>query len=345
MQATERAFPLPGDAIPAKPRAEPEPLSAPLRVVALLIVDRESEVFANLRSARGAGDIYVSCAALLAKSAHAAGYPVTIFTNEEALVRQRFEALGVSGPVRIEQRDFVSRLDRTVSHRSAHHKLDIIRELAEGEDGPISMLVDLDAVFIRPLRPNELPNVRQIGCYDITSMMRAESAGRSDGDIRALTLRFRDTGPRWFGGEVIAGSAAKFRELVGYLDEVEQRYWSLRHQLYHNGDEAPVSSALNLYLAKGGAIGEMGDRHTILRWWTAGRPFQQPDFATSLDRAILHLPADKEFLASVADGPFDSRRFVSAYRRYARPKLFTRRLKSVFSHRILGRQPSFVARL
>jgi hypothetical protein len=316
-----------------------------LRVVALLIVDRESEVFANLRSASDAGKVYVRCAALLAKSAAAAGYPVTIFTNEDAFVRRRFEALGVDGSVRIEQRDFISRLDRTVTHRSAHHKLDILRELAKGEDGPISMLVDLDAVFIRPLRPSELPNPRQIGCYDITTMMRAESSGRSDSDIRNLTLRFKDTGPRWFGGEVIAASASKFRELIGYLDEVEQRYWDLRPQLYHHGDEAPVSSALNLYLARGGAINEMGDRRAILRWWTASRPFQQPDFATSLDRAILHLPADKEFLASIADEPFVPDRFIAAYRRHARSKLLARRLKSFLSRRILGRQPGFVARL
>jgi hypothetical protein len=326
-------------------RASLEPLSFSLRIVALLIVDRESEVFANLRSARGASEIYIRCAALLAKSTHAAGYPVTIFTNEGALVRDRFKALGVSGPVQIEHRDFVSRLARTVCHRSAHHKLDVIRELAEGDDGPISMLVDLDAVFLRPLRHSELPNARQIGCYDITSMMRAESAGRSDADIRALTRRFRDSAPRWFGGEVIAGSAGKFRELVGYLDEVEQRYWDVRHDLYHNGDEAPVSSALNLYLAKGGAISEMGDRHTILRWWTASRPFQQPDFTSSLDRAILHLPADKEFLASVADEPFDARCFIAAYRRHARSKLFARRLKSFLSRRVLGRRQDFVARL
>jgi hypothetical protein len=326
-------------------RIDNQPAASPLHVVALLIVDRDSETFANLKSARGASDIYIRCAALLAKSSHAAGYPVTLFTNEEALIRERFEALGVDGPVRIEQRMFVSRLDRSVQHRSAHHKLDVIRELALGEDDRISMLVDLDAVFMRPLRPSELPNVRQIGCYDISSMMRAESAGRSDDDIRNLTRRFRDSSPRWFGGEAIAGSAAKFRELVGYLDQVEPHYWELRDWLYHTGDEAPVSSALNLYLAKGGAISEMGDRRAIVRWWTASRPFRQPDFAALLDRAILHLPADKEFLASMAGAAFDPGTFVAAYRRHARRKLFSRRMKSFLFDRLLQEQPNFVAKL
>jgi len=330
---------------PATSRLDNEPAASPLNVVALLIVDRDSETFANLKTTRGASDIYIKCAALLAKSAHAAGYSVTLFTNEGALVRGRFDALGVRGPVRIEQRTFVSRLDRSVQHRSAHHKLDVIRELAQGEDGRISMLVDLDAVFMRPLRPSELPNARQIGCYDISSMMRAESAGRSDDDIRNLTRRFRDGSPRWFGGEVIAGSAAKFRELVEYLDQVEPHYWELMDWLYHTGDEAPVSSALNLYLAKGGAISEMGDRRAILRWWTASRPFRQPNFSALVDRAILHLPADKEFLASVAGTAFDPGTFIAAYRRHARGKLFTRRIKTLLFGRLLQQQPSFVARL
>lgn len=331
--------------LPAPPRTDQEAAASPLNVVALLIVDRDSETFANLRSPRGASEVYIKCAALLAKSAHAAGYPITLFTNEGTLVRERFAALGVDGPVRIEQRMFVSRLDRSVEHRSAHHKLDVIRELARSGDDRISMLVDLDAVFMRPLRPSELPNARQIGCYDISGMMRAESAGRSDHDIRKLTQRFRDSSPRWFGGEVIAGNAAKFRELVAYLDQVEPYYWELRDWLYHTGDEAPVSSALNLYLAKGGAISEMGDRRTILRWWTASRPFRQPDFAALIDRAILHLPADKEFLASVAGAAFDPGAFIAAYRRHARRKLFRRRVKSLLFGRLLRHQPGFVAKI
>lgn len=327
------------------PRPNGEPHSSPLHVVALLVIDRESEAFANLKSPHGASDIYIGCAALLAKSAHAAGYEITLFTNEEALVRRHFDALDVVGSVRIEQRAFVSRLDRSVQHRSAHHKLDVIRELAQGDDGRTSMLVDLDAVFLRPLRLGELPNARQIGCYDISGAMRAESAGRSDDDIRHLTQRFRDGSPRWFGGEAIAGNAAKFREFLEYLDEVEPRYWELRDRLYHTGDEAPVSSALNLYLAKGGAISEMGDRRTIARWWTAGRPFRQPDFSAVVDRAILHLPADKEFLASMASDAFDPRTFIAAYRRYARVKLFGRRIKSLLFDRLRRGQPNFVARL
>lgn len=325
--------------------AQPALPAPALRIAALLVVDRDSEVFANLRSSRGASEIYIRCAALLSKSAQAAGYPMLIFTNESMLVRERFAALGVTGPLQIEQRDFVSRLDRTVYHRSAHHKLDVVRELGEIEDGPISMLVDLDAVLMRPLRPSELPNPRQIGCYDISAMMRAESEGRSDDDIRNLTQRPHDVRPRWFGGEAIAGTAAKFRELASYLEQVEQRYWALRRHLYHTGDEAPVSSALNLYLAKGGAINDMGDRRTILRWWTASRPFKQPDLSASLDHAILHLPADKEFLASVADRPFDPQSFISAYRRHARAKLFARRLKSFLVDRPLGRSTGFVAKI
>jgi hypothetical protein len=313
-----------------------------VRVVALLIIDTTSTSFPNLRRPINAVAIYIRCAALLAKSALVAGFDITIMTNDAATIEVAFAQLGVPKQVAISQRDFISRLDPSVPHRSAHHKLDLLRDLASGDTEQYSMIVDLDAVFLRGLRSGELPAANQIGCYDISTMMASESHGRSVDDIRALTDE-AVADPRWFGGELIIARGAMFGALVAILEEVEERYWTLRSSLYHTGDETPVSSALNLYLARGGSIMDAGARNIILRWWTARRSFPQPRFNAGLDRALLHLPADKEFLASQAGRPFDARSFLEAYRRYARRKLLMTRAKVALSNMVGGKTDQFVA--
>lgn len=313
-----------------------------VHAVALLIIDRQSTFFPNLKRSSDAADIYVRCAALLAKSALAAGHDITVLTNDAALVDAWFARLGVPVRAKVEQREFISRLPLSVPHRAAHHKLDLLRDLAGGPADRYSMIVDLDAVFLRRLRSDELPGTDEIGCYDISSMMLSESEGRSVDDIRVLAAE-DIADPRWFGGEFILARGAMFRELVNILDEVEPRYWDQREGLYHVGDEAPVSSALNLYLGRGGRVLDVGARNLVLRWWTARRTFPQVRLRTAMDRAVLHLPADKEFLASQADLPFSPNEFLGAYRRYAQRKLMKSRLKNMAIKCVRGQGAGFVA--
>jgi len=310
--------------------------------VALLIIDRQSSFFPNLKKRSDAAEIYIRCAALLAKSALAAQHDITVVTNDAALVGAWFSRLGVPGNAKVEQREFISQLPLSAPHRAAHHKLDLLRDLAGGDPGRYSMIVDLDAVFLRGLRFDELPEADEIGCYDISSMMVSESQGRSADDIRELAAE-HVAAPRWFGGEFIIARGAMFHELVNILDEVEGRYWALRETLYHVGDEALVSSALNLYLGRGGRVLDVGARNVILRWWTARRTFPQVCLRTALDHAVLHLPADKEFLALQAGLPFSSGEFLKSYRRYAKIKLIISRLKNMAMTYLPGCEAGFVA--
>ncbi len=315
-----------------------------LQFVALLIVDRESEVFPNLRRASDAGAVYLGCAALLAKSADAAGHDIMFVTNDAGTVMRAFARLQVPETVRIEERGFVSSLPLSAPHRAAHHKLDLLRDLAGAEGDRIHIVIDLDTVVLRPLRHDELPGANEIGAYDITGMMLSESAGRSVDDLRRVAGR-SSAHSRWFGGEMLAASPIGFAELSVHLAAMQDRYAAERADLYHSGDEAPVSAALNAFVEQGGLIRDLGQQRSIVRWWTAVRSFAQPRLTDVLDRAVLHLPADKEFLSSVAGQPFDPARFVRAYRRYARPKLFLRRLKRLGRLGASASMPSHVASL
>ena len=315
-----------------------------VQVTALLVLDDGSTQFANIRDVRQAGATYIRCAALLAKSVIAAGHRPVIVTNRAEPLARAFAALGVPDGVTLVERAFHSKLDRDAIHRAAHHKLDLIRDLAALPGDDLAMIVDLDAVFLRGLDAGDLPPRGAIGCYDITADMLRESAGRSTGDLQAILGEIA-CDPRWYGGEAIVARPWDYRALVTLLDAVEPRYWTLRPTLYHSGDEAPVSAALNLLRRRGGRLHDLGTANTVVRWWTAKRPFPQPRLAALTDRAIMHLPADKEFLAAQAHLPFAPATFLARYRAYARPKLALRQVESTFRHHALRQPRAFVARV
>ena len=315
-----------------------------VQVTALLVVDDGSTNFANVRDARKVGTTYIRCAALLAKSVAAAGHRTVIVTNRADTLSRAFARLDVPDDVTLIERRFDSKLEPGAMHRAAHHKLDLIRDLAALPGDEPAMIVDLDAVFLRCLDADNLPPRGTIGCYDITADMLRESAGRSTGDLHAILGEIA-CDPRWYGGETIVARPWDYRALVTLLDEVEPRYWALRPMLYHSGDEAPVSAALNLLARRGGRLHDLGTTNTVVRWWTAKRPFPQPRLATLVDRAILHLPADKEFLAAQAHLPFVPATFLARYRAYARAKLALRQVESSFRHHALRQPRAFVARV
>lgn len=315
-----------------------------VQVTGLLVLDDGSTRFPNLRDPGNAAATYIRCAALMARSALAAGYHPTIVTNRADILERDFAELGVPPGVTFTQRQFVSRLDPGALHRAAHHKLDVIRDLAARPADAMALIVDLDAVFLRALGDRDLPAPGAIGAYDISEAMTAESGNRAAADIHAIAPE-PIASPRWYGGELIVARSSEFRTLTTLLDMVEPRYWRRHADLYHSGDEAPVSTALNLHVARGGAICELGACGTVVRWWTAKRPFPQPRLSTLTDRAVLHLPADKEFLATQAHLPFAPDIFLARYRAHARTKLALRQVEMVLRHRALGQPRAFVARL
>ena len=106
------------------------------------------------------------------------------------------------------------------------------------------------------------------------------------------------------------------------------RYIENMKSLYHVGDEMVVSAALNLAIADGLPVIDGGTCHSICRWWTARRPFQQVGFASAVSASVLHLPADKEFLSVYDPVEFDVEMFKRRYVKYARKKLIVRRLSN-----------------
>jgi hypothetical protein len=197
----------------------------------------------------------------------------------------------------------------------------------------------LDAVLFR-----ELPYSDYLAVYDISDQMFAACGGRNlTSDMEKISGRHL-LDPRWYGGEFVMGSAAVFSQISQYIEVLWPDY--IRHilSLHHVGDEMIMSTALNVARADGVRTIDYGEAGLVARWWTSRTRHRQLPFDAVEDAALLHLPADKEFLAKEAGYHFDREAFLSRFRRYAQKKIVLRAAVGACEF-LLGRPKKFTPRL
>ena len=152
------------------PANAPEP-----RYFGLLHVDRANNYDVNLRKSGGTAaakdpiDIYLRCAANCASSARAAGLNFAVITNQADFLSDRARLLGFEPPALVEHR-FERVLPTGIPFYSAHFKLEVLAAFGSGKWGPISALVDLDTVFLKPL-PMPRSDDQGLFVYDISAQV------------------------------------------------------------------------------------------------------------------------------------------------------------------------------
>jgi len=265
-------------------------------------------------------DTYLRCAVLCSHSIRRHGGSYTLITNEPERLRGRLAAFGVSD-VDVVGQCFAWDVPHHLPFHSAHYKLELMEAFGRGEHGPAAALLDLDAVQVRPFDLLTIPATGLV-CYDVTAHAGADWALREE--LEEVAGRKLEA-PRWWGGEFIAGSAESFAKLAKIVRDCWPRYLATTRKLHHYSDEMVLAPALNILAAQGFPLIDAGKAGGIVRWWTARTAFAQPRLGDLADRSILHLPADKPFLAAASGQPFDAPAFMRAYRRHARTKLAWRR--------------------
>jgi hypothetical protein len=239
----------------------------------------------------------------------------------------------------IVEQNFSLNVPENIKFRGAHFKLELYRYFGTGQYGDYVGLIDVDSVMINPLHFPPISS-GELLVYDITDQMVAEvGIDRVRGDIKSVG-GISVTDIKWFGGEFLFGHADTFGKLSDAVYRNWARYiqnWTL---LGHVGDEMLVSASIPTANLK---VTDAGQTGFIVRWWTARTCFQQMPFELAAKRSILHLPADKMFLAAAcADGQYDPQSLINDFKSVARRKLFRRQIYN-FGDRLLRGKPKYVA--
>jgi len=313
-------------------------ISAPVRYYGLLHIDRDRNSNANIKwTLRDHVDIYISCAALLAKSATALSLHLALFTNEKALVEQRLAALGL-GPIKVIEIPFTIDVPRVKKFYSAHFKIDVIKALATGRYGALAGLIDADTVFMGEMPP-DLSVLARTGiiAYDVSSdvfPLHYDKRIRRDLELIAGCPIER---PRWFGGEFLVAAQTGFAELLREIEVCWPRYVENVDTVHHVGDEMAVSAALHRLALRGVPVIDGGERGCIARRWSWRTKYRQLAFSEIEKAALVHLPADKKFLATEAVRPFSRQAFSAAFKAHLRSLLPMRRIYALFDPWLLAR--------
>jgi len=233
---------------------------------------------------------------------------LTVLTNNSAEIAKIAPALCAR------EIPFPLVIPRGIPFYSAHHKIDVYRWLADNAD-PYAVVIDSDVVCI-----NEMPhNLRYCidnaipTFYDVTSQIYpAHTRERiiADKNLLAPSLGVGN----WIGGEFLGGGQSFFLKLSAEIENILGKYFEVYPQLHHQSDETLTSVALERMAQRGEYMVDVGTFGGLGRYWSRRTLHCQKLLESYKDHYLLHLPADKSFLATFNH----QSRFIDAYSEYLR---------------------------
>ena len=266
------------------------------------------------------------------RSLEQSGIEFTLACSEPDRVESICRRFGAPG-VAVEEIGFPLEIPSGIPFYSAHHKIDLYRHLGSLPEEEYVGLVDLDVIALGEPPPALTRGIERGTplAYDITQQV-VPAFGR-DAIVADLELLAGfPTDGCWLGGELLAGRPSFFRALheeIGRFYDVYVREWPRFH---HQGSETLTSAAVARLRRRGLEIADAGSLGIITRFWSIPPRHPQPRLGRLPLPFLLHLPADKQFLATLhPEEQVDAERFLVAYRRHLR-----RRAVPNLGRRVLG---------
>jgi hypothetical protein len=248
------------------------------------------------------------------------GVPLVLLTNNAAEIGKIMRCPPHAMP-NIKEISFESDIPMNVGFYSAHRKWEVFRYLGSVEEDAYLLLLDLDVIVGRGIAESfrfcaeqGIPLV-----YDITDqVVPAYGSRRILADLKAISPVFGSV--RWYGGEYFSGKPAFFSELYKRVEIFRASYLKRASLLHHNGDEFVSTMAIETLKREGWRIDDGGTLGVIGRYWSVRCKHHQRSFAHFADFcSLLHLPADKGFLAKVP--PCTNKDRLALYHRYLLKRL------------------------
>lgn len=291
-----------------------------IKAFGLLHVEPAAKSAENLSNAihfEAAISIYCSCALTLCRSLKSIGIDFALATNSPDVVRKFLGDL--SGEIEVIEIPFEADFPHDLRFFSAHYIFDLMKFIS-GQTLDYGIILDLDMVATGTFPEafaaavdQRLPLVYEISrerAGDPAVMQKLVEQNKSD-----LSF-FTDVpgDPIWYGGEFLAGPPEFFGEIVNCVGALLPKYSEVRSNLHHQGDETLTTVALTILSQKGIDYVDAGRAKIVRRFWSSIGPHEQKPLGKRADNMFLHLPGDKEFLASICN--IDQPQIIALIDRY-----------------------------
>lgn len=263
--------------------------------------------------------IYLRNAVTLSKSLAQQGYEFVLLTNDKTEVDGALRSMGLSNLLVTQTLHCDTKVPTGIRFYSAHYKLDVFRYLATLPPESYSGFIDLDVIAVNSAPPC-LDRIITAGIplyYDISDqVIPAYGHERILADMRRLSSAVCEG--RWSGGEFLCGPTKFFFAVYEECLRVLKHYNECFTDLHHQGDEIITSVALeNIRISRQFYIADAGKLNIIGRYWSCPVRHPQPHFDYFQRCFLLHLPADKKWLADLATSkPQSTENVLAHYRRH-----------------------------
>jgi hypothetical protein len=290
------------------------------------IMDLYAETYVKKRR------FYLKSAVNLSRSLRKRGVNFTLITNNKQEILDELDFLSYSDSLNVECIDFQLQVPDGLFYYSTHFKLDVFRYFASLSKELYVGLIDLDAIAIGdiPVCLKNLIEARIALAYDVSDQL-IPAFGRDVilRDMQRLSPEI--CGGRWYGGELIMGDPDFFAELNEETQIIYKKYIAIVDELFHKGDEAIVSVALEKIQRKGRYVADLGTLGVVGRYFSSPKiKHPQKSFRYFENCFLLHLPSDKDFLARLNPEQAESREvFLRYYKFYLSTILIVKTIQKI----------------
>lgn len=309
-----------------------------LKFFGLLHLEEKEQSAMNLAAADFQDQIitYLKNAITLSNSLYYFGNSFKLITNRKDIIDEYLSSINKS--LQVIEIPFITEIPKGTKFYSAHFKLDVYRYFSSLIDEYI-IFCDLDVLCVNATPLNLINNVesRIPIFYDVSDQV-IPAFGREAiiGDL-SLINSINSEG-RWAGGEFISGTPNFFKSLMEEIDNIYGNYIENLNSLRQVNDEPLVSAALELLRKKGINIVDAGTLGIIGRYWSVDTKHYQKPYDYFKQCFLIHLPADKKFLARQTNQEFTPQTVLENYSRYHNAfsfkkwrKRMSRRIRNLFT--------------
>jgi len=272
-----------------------------LELFGLLYIAERENSSANIRSRsfQDGIEIYLKNAINLNATLQKNDISFTLLTNQKDKLDQLAKRVEGGANLATKEICFETVVPSGINFYPAHFKFDTIKFLST-LNTPYVGMVDLDVLALN--RPPEclinIINDRIPLFYDISDQVIPEYGHPLIlRDMKKLSSKVSEG--KWAGGEFLTGTPEFFALVYKEVQAIYGNYLNVYKEVHHQGDELPMSVALEILRHNGVYIADAGSLGIIGRYWSIHTRHPQKPLAYFRDSFLLHLPADKVYMAKL----------------------------------------------
>lgn len=240
--------------------------------------------------------IYVKNAENLFLTLKKYNFELVILTNKPNLIKQHLDV-----NIKVIKINFSLYVPKKIKFYSAHFKVEALKYLSKLK---YSCLIDSDILAIKkpPKFFLEGLSYRINMLYKIRKNVYSQKDEISQKILYSYNIcnNIFNKNSEWYGGEFIVGDAFFFKSIYETILKIYPNYLKNFHNLYHQGDEMLLNSAIQLLkLNKNFIFKDISQKKIIARYWSINTIHKQKNFSYYLKNFLLHLPADKKFISEL----------------------------------------------